>query len=252
MSPRIQAKLLRFIESGEYRPVGGTENRSSNIRIIAAGQPLRLDGESLRPDLKSRIAQLDISLLPLWEIERRSPGTLYKIAFILLERYSWTTVFHGNRIREMTPSDIKVIQEKLGKKEIIELLSNQKWAESNIRQLNNFLRKWIVFGDKELQQLSQQDSPRAFQEDKGRSVTFYDEQLETFLVEPKNREELKLLFSKLPLRHLKKSYIRHLFKVYSAIIEQDNEKLEIPLKPTQKELAKLMGVTENTISRHLN
>lgn len=67
-----------------------------------------------------------------------------------------------------------------------------------------------------------------------------------------NSEELRRLACKKPLQNLKKSYIRHLFKVYCAIIEQENMSLDLPKKPTQKELAKIMGVTENTISRHLN
>lgn len=251
MSPRIQAKLLRFMESGEYRPLGSTENRYSNIRIIAAGQPTRLDDNSVRADLKSRIGQLDIDLYPLRELEKRSPGTLYKIAFILLERYTWTTIFNENQIRELTPYDIKLFQDKLSSEEKLDLLVDQEWKESNIRELNNFLRKWIVFGDSELAGLS---SSKIRRDESAMSsvATFHDSQLETFLTEPKTRDELKQVVAEEPLKNLKKSYLRHLYAAYSLIVEQENASLDMPKKPTQKELAKIMGVTENTISRHLN
>ena len=255
MSPRIQAKLLRFMESGEYRPLGGTENRYSDTRIIAAGQPARLDAANgVRPDLQSRIGQLDVEIIPLREVERRSPGTLYKIAFILLERFAWTTIFHENQTRELTPKDIKQFQLSLALPHNLELLSGQEWKNSNIRELNNFLRKWIVFGDAEFKHL---ESPlmaqsTAFACGESKIPILYDDELHEFLLEPKDRKELKELFSKSPLQNLKKSYVRHLFEIYSKIIEQENKNLEMPQKATQKELAMLMGVTENTISRHLN
>lgn len=253
MSPRIQAKLLRFMESGEYRPLGGVENQYSDTRVIAAGQPSRLDAkDGVRADLKSRVGQLDVDLLPLREVERNSPGTLYKIAFVLLERYTWTTIFHENSLRELLPCDIKEFQDALAEEHKLKLLSDQDWKESNIRELNNFLRKWIVFGGDEFKLLEKQSSSRILPGDRVSKTMFYDEQLEDILHEPSNRQELKELFVKKPLQNLKKSYIRHLYEIYSKIVDQENEGLDMPKKPTQKELAKLMGVTENTISRHLN
>jgi transcriptional regulator with PAS, ATPase and Fis domain len=253
MSPRIQAKLLRFIESGEYRPLGSSENRYSNIRILAAGQSARVDEPGMvRPDLKSRISQLDVELLPLREVEKRGPGTLHKIAFILLERYTWTTIFHENRQRELTPLDIKNFQEKLALPQNQELLCRQEWRVSNIRELNNFLRKWIVFGDDEFILLRQPIASGEKLSDVMSSPVVQDEALQNFLANPINREELKELFSKKPLQSLKNAYIRHIFAIYSKIIEQENLISDMPQKATQKELAKLMGVTENTISRLLN
>jgi len=253
MSPRIQAKLLRFLESGEYRPLGGTENRYSDIRIIAAGQSVRLDSANgVRPDLQSRIGQLDVEILPIREVEKRSPGTLYKIAFILLERFIWTTIFHESLLRELTPGDIKRFQLELALPHNLELLSDQQWKNSNIRELNNFLRKWIVFGDGEFRYLKSPSMPARIACGDPKSPAFYDDALYGFLVEPKDRKELKELFSKKPLKNLKQSYVRHLFEIYAKIVEQENKALDMPNKATQKELATLMGVTENTISRHLN
>ena len=253
MSPRIQAKLLRFIESGEYRPLGSTENLYADTRIIAAGQPGRLNGPNgIRADLKSRISQLDIEIVPLRRIEKISPGTIYKIAFILLERYTWSTIFEKNKIRELTPIDIKEFQDRLALPHHLEALSGQEWKESNIRELNNFLRQWIVFGDNEFKRLTDQVKvPSPSVEIPGMSPC-HDSALAQFLIEPKNRRELKQLFANKPLHHLKKSYLRHLFAIYTRIVEEENLNSDRPTRPTQKELARLMGVTENTISRHLS
>lgn len=252
MSPRVQAKLLRFVESGEYRPLGSTENRYSDTRIIAAGQVIRLDASGVRPDLKSRIGQLDLEIAPLRDVEARSPGTIYKIAFILLERYTWTTIFHENRMRELTPCDIRTFQDRLALKKNLDVLSNQEWKESNIRELNNFLRKWLVFGDNEFKVLKRSAAVSNQTPEQLDRPVLYDEELKGLLLEPGSREELKALFLKNPLQNLKKSYMRHLFAIYSKIIERENTTSDRPKKPTQKELAKLIDVTENTISRHLN
>ena len=253
MSPRIQAKLLRFMESGEYRPLGGIENRYSDTRIIAAGQPVRLKAvNGVRPDLQSRIGQLDVDIMPLREVERRSPGTLHKIAYILLERFAWTTIFHENQTRELTPKDINRFQLALALPQNLEILSCNQWKDSNIRELNNFLRKWIVFGDDEFKHLKRPSATGGAARDGSQTLVFYDDKLHGFLLEPRDRKELKELFARRPLHNLKKSYVRHLFEIYSKIVEQENKFLDMPNKATQKELATLMGVTENTISRHLN
>ncbi len=253
MSPRIQAKLLRFIETGEYRPLGGSVNRYSDTRIIAAGQPARFDAvDGLRSDLKNRIGQLDIDIVPLRQLERACPGTLYKIAFILLERYTWTTIYHANKPRQLTPGDIKKFQDELALPHNLQLLTSQEWKESNIRELNNFLRKWTVFGDGEFKVLAR-ESPAQNTALEGHWLSSVpDDELKKLLVLPKNRRELKDLFARKPLQNIKKAYIRYIFEVYSRIVEQENVTSDMVHKPTQKELAMLMGVTENTISRHLN
>ena len=252
MSLRIQAKLLRFMENGEFRPLGGVENKYANVRIIAAGQPRRLDTpDGVRADLKSRISQLDVDIAPLRDVEKQSPGTVYKIAFILLERYNWLRVFNDNTMCELTPSDIKKFQEKLFEKANSIRLSQFPWQESNVRELNNFLRRWIVFGDTEFDRLGDGVAEQQFLSADDQ-MRIYDENLKVYLREPKTRLEFKELLAKKPFHNVKESYVRHLYQIYSRIIAEENESSDMPKKVTQKELAKLMGVTENTISRYLN
>ncbi len=247
MSPRIQAKLLRFVESGEYRPLGSTRTRYADTRIIAAGQKKRLTGSTgVRSDLLSRINQVGIDLLSLQELESRGRGTIYKIAYVLLERFTWSFVYQNGNKHELSPCDIKEYQIKL-RTTFYEYLTKHNWQDSNIRELQNFLRQWIVFGDEEFERLDTPvPSPGSFRQ------VFHDRKLTFYLREPESRSELKALAEKQPLRNLKKAYIRHLFMIYTKIVEKENQSRDIPRKPTQKEFAKIMNVSENTISLHLN
>ncbi|MGQ0614085.1 MAG: sigma 54-interacting transcriptional regulator [Planctomycetaceae bacterium] len=70
MSPRMQAALLRVLESGEYRPVGGDTVKYSDVRLICAGHAtLRqaIASNAFRQDLYYRISTLIIDLPPLRE-----------------------------------------------------------------------------------------------------------------------------------------------------------------------------------------
>ena len=244
MSPRIQAKLLRFVESGEYRPLGASDTRYANTRIVAAGQAKRL--HQIRGDLLSRISQVRIETLPLNKLEALNRGTIFKIAYILLERYTWTNTYREKKKYELTPCDIKQFQQRLTG-EFNAKIVNHSWHVSNIRELNNFLRQWIIFGDEEFDSLVDNAGGR----EHNRSQTVYDPDLEKYLKEPRTLTELKEIAQLKPLQHLKKAYIRHLFNIYRAIIDRKNARDELHIKPTQKEFAAIMNVSENTISLHL-
>ncbi len=63
-----QAKLLRFIESGEFKKVGGKENQFSQTRIIAASNiPLKklISEKKFREDLYFRLSANLIEIAPL-------------------------------------------------------------------------------------------------------------------------------------------------------------------------------------------
>ncbi|MHB8849215.1 MAG: sigma-54 interaction domain-containing protein [Burkholderiales bacterium] len=71
--PTLQVKLLRVLESGEFRRVGGTETLRADVRIIAAtnGDLLKMTKTGLfRSDLYYRISAIDLHLPSLRE--RRS------------------------------------------------------------------------------------------------------------------------------------------------------------------------------------
>ncbi len=70
ISPSIQAKLLRVLETGKFRRVGGTRDLTANVRFIAAtNRDLRAMAGSgkFRADLFYRLSPFVISVPPLRE-----------------------------------------------------------------------------------------------------------------------------------------------------------------------------------------
>jgi DNA-binding NtrC family response regulator len=70
ISPKMQVSLLRILETGEYRAIGGTETKNLNCKIIFATN--RQLGELVekglfRQDLQFRLERLIINLPPLRE-----------------------------------------------------------------------------------------------------------------------------------------------------------------------------------------
>jgi transcriptional regulator with AAA-type ATPase domain/tetratricopeptide (TPR) repeat protein len=104
LSPRAQAKLLRFVETREYARVGETRLRKADVRLVtAANVPLE---SRLRPDLVFRLKDVVLALPPLrargddlWRLVRAflrqyAPGDrpepiVTAAARRLLESYAW-------------------------------------------------------------------------------------------------------------------------------------------------------------------
>lgn len=68
MAPSLQAKLLRVLETREYRPVGSTAVRRSRFRLVAATNKDLLQAialKSFREDLYARLSACTVELPPL-------------------------------------------------------------------------------------------------------------------------------------------------------------------------------------------
>ena len=66
----LQAKLLRVLETGEFRRVGGTQTLKADVRLVSAtNRRLRdeVDAKRFRLDLYYRLAGIDVNLPPLRE-----------------------------------------------------------------------------------------------------------------------------------------------------------------------------------------
>lgn len=113
LSVGMQSKLLRVLESGQFRRVGGVKQRRADVRVICATNRELQDASWFRQDLYYRIACFRVNLPPLVErledlpllanailrqIAASSQRTLYldSAALSVLERHD----FPGN-IREL-------------------------------------------------------------------------------------------------------------------------------------------------------
>lgn len=122
----MQSKLLRVLESGEYRRVGGTETLRADVRIISATNRDLLDMAEqgqFRIDLYYRIAGIDVTLPALRERRSDIPA----LARSLLSRMS------GGRNFDLG-------------EDAIERLQAYDYP-GNVRELRNILQKAMALSD---------------------------------------------------------------------------------------------------------
>lgn len=85
MSPYLQAKLLRFLNDGSFRRVGGEREQKADVRIISATHRALEDmvsSGSFRQDLLFRLDVLQLNLPPL----RERTEDILPLAQVFLER----------------------------------------------------------------------------------------------------------------------------------------------------------------------
>ena len=124
VSPAIQPKLLRFIQSGEYRRVGGTQVLNSDVRILSAtNKDLQEEVRAgrFREDLLYRINVITIDLPSLKERAEDIP--------YLVEN------FLNHKLRSKT-------QKKINPK-ALEILTKYEWP-GNVRELENVIERAAI------------------------------------------------------------------------------------------------------------
>jgi len=126
ISAAMQVGLLRALESGEIKPVGSTDNRTVDTRIVAATNRDLLaattDG-SFREDLYYRLNVFAIELPPL----RRRAADIPLLVHHLLDR-------HAEKIGKTTPKVDDAV---------MAILEGYKWP-GNVRELDNVVQRMIV------------------------------------------------------------------------------------------------------------
>jgi transcriptional regulator with GAF, ATPase, and Fis domain len=122
----LQSKLLRVLQEGEIRPVGATQERKVNVRIVAATNR-NLEKEvaegRFREDLYYRLKVFPLRVPPLRE--RREDVPLLASAF--LQRYS----------TEMGKPAAGFSQQTM------ELLQSYAWP-GNVRELQNEIQRLVI------------------------------------------------------------------------------------------------------------
>jgi len=125
----LQAKLLRFLQTGNVFRVGETTPRQADIRIICATNtnPMQLIGEKkFREDLFYRLHVLPIHLPPL----RQRPDDILPLAQKFLERYS---AEENKSFTSFSPQSA-------------DLIVSREWP-GNVRQLKNLIHRIVVMFD---------------------------------------------------------------------------------------------------------
>jgi DNA-binding NtrC family response regulator len=129
LSPELQPKLLRFLESGEICPLGETAPFTVNVRIIAATNVKLEDAVKngrFREDLFYRLDVVRLQIPPLRERRDELPSFVHHFVTKAAIEYRKGQI----RIAENT----------------MERLLLAEWP-GNIRQLQNELRRMIALAD---------------------------------------------------------------------------------------------------------
>jgi two-component system, NtrC family, response regulator HupR/HoxA len=125
-TPNLQAKLLRVLETGDVRPVGGTQVRHVDVRVVAAsnrdlGEEVR--GGRFRADLFYRLNSFTIDIPPL----RERPEDIPELARAFLEQF--------NRILKRSATGVAPDAD--------EVLNAYGWP-GNVRELRNVVERAVL------------------------------------------------------------------------------------------------------------
>lgn len=145
LSLTAQAKILRFLQEGEYRPLGGRQPLQADARIVAATNATLLEkvkAGTFREDLYFRLHILSLSLPPL----RERPEDIPLLAKYFLKKYC-------RRFR----SDYKILSPAALMK-----LSSYAWP-GNVRELEAVIQRAIVHSPVPLIQAEEIDLPTTVQ-----------------------------------------------------------------------------------------
>ena len=129
MSAKMQVKLLRVLQSGEYDRVGGVETLKTDVRVVAATNAdlkKSVAEGKFREDLYYRLNVVPILLPPLRERRDDIP----ELAAFFLERAAKK---NGRPAPELAP-------------DALEALKAARW-EGNVRQLENLAERLVVLAD---------------------------------------------------------------------------------------------------------
>jgi two-component system response regulator HupR/HoxA len=128
-TPAFQVKLLRVLQEGEFRPVGGSRPVAVDVRVIAAtNRDLEAEVKAgrFREDLFYRLATVPLRLPALRERAMDIPA----LARAILDKAGARL---GRRVRDFTPATL-------------DCLAAYPWP-GNVRELQNEIQRMLVLSD---------------------------------------------------------------------------------------------------------
>ena len=127
----LQAKLLRFLDSGEFRRVGSNKTLKVDVRVIAATNKdlsILIQSGGFRQDLYYRLNVINISIPPL----RERSEDISDLAKHFLKKYS-------NKLSRNIPDFSP---------QALEALNKYRWP-GNVRELENVVERAVIICDSE-------------------------------------------------------------------------------------------------------
>lgn len=226
MAPRVQAKLLRFLQDGTYTRLGGTKAMRASVRIISAAQPDRIG--TVRQDLYYRVADVELHTVPLRQLKQRD---IVNLACNLAYRLMWQPIMRERGQSILTPDVIREIWRKLSLPEHARCLSGYGWP-GNMRELSNLIKRLVLLEDDIFEEIRSGPPPVK------RLAPDHDHELRRFLTPISSLDELKTL--NISLKELQPAYVRH---VVASLGGREN------IQPTK--LAEALGCSYNTLMGYL-
>ncbi len=142
-SPTMQVKLLRVLQEGTFMPVGSTEMRKVDVRIIAAtNRNLKemVEQGTFREDLYYRLNVINIRVPPMRERKEDIP---YLVDYFL------------GKTHEQNPTIVK----KVLTKRALEKLYDYAWP-GNVRELQNEIERLVVLSTEDSKLMAENLSPK--------------------------------------------------------------------------------------------
>jgi len=125
----MQAKLLRVLETGIIRRVGGNRDIAVNVQVISATNresKKAIEDGILRMDLYHRLATIEIVLPPL----RERASDIPQLVEFFVKRFS----------------NVYQVDKPTISAEALLTLVRYDWP-GNVRQLSNIMKQWVLFGE---------------------------------------------------------------------------------------------------------
>ena len=132
MPPQLQAKLLHVLQDQQFSRLGSRSVIKVDVRILAATNidiPQALAAKRLREDLYYRLNAFTLQLPPLRERKEEIPVLLKHFMTRMAERYARPPL-------PLSP-------------QMLEACQAHPWP-GNLRELNNFLKRYLILGDENL------------------------------------------------------------------------------------------------------
>ncbi len=129
MSPALQAKLLQVLQDGQFSRLGGRVTVQVDVRVLAAtniNMPQAIAQKTFREDLYYRLNSFVLRMPSLRERREEIPMILRHFMIQLADKYACAPLSVSQRL--------------------VEACETYSWP-GNIRELENFVKRFLVLGD---------------------------------------------------------------------------------------------------------